>query len=228
MEAPGARSRWLEPRILGAIAAASAALWAFIELADEVVEGETRAIDRAVLVFLRGEGAGPVGPRWFEELARDLTALGGVGVLGLLVAAAAGFLWLAGRRPTALFVVAATAGGALATHLLKLAFDRPRPDILEHGAHVTSASFPSGHAMLSAVVYLTLAALVARLLPAARLKLYVIGVAAGLSLLAGLTRVYLGVHWPSDVLAGWAAGAAWALGCWAVAQGVHLGAHRGP
>ncbi len=149
MEGRGVRKGWREPRILGAIAAASAAAWAFIEVADEVVEGETRAVDRAVLSMLRGPGGGAdrLGPPWLEDVARDVTALGSVGVLGLLVVLAAGFLSLAGQRPTALFLIAATAGGGLASSLLKLGFDRPRPDILEHGARVTTASFPSGHAM---------------------------------------------------------------------------------
>lgn len=212
---------WREPRILGTIAASCAAAWVFVEVADEVIEGDTRAVDTAILTLLRSPGGAPdsQGPAWLQSLARDITALGSLGVLTLLVAASAGFMLLAGHRRAALFAVAATVGGALASSLLKVLFDRPRPDIVPHATEVATASFPSGHAMASAVVYLTLGALLARLVPAPRLKLYIMAVATALAAAIGLTRVYLGVHWPSDVLAGWAAGAAWALACWAVAQG---------
>ena len=221
--------RWREPRILAAMALASAALWVFVEVADEVVEGEAAPLDRRLLLMLRSpaDPAEMLGPPWLELLARDITALGGVGVLGLIVAAAAGFLALAGRHGTALFVVAATAGGTLVSSLLKLAFGRPRPDLVPHATEVATASFPSGHAMVSAVVYLTLAALLARLVEANRLKVYMLGVAVLLTVLIGVSRVYLGVHWPSDVLAGWAAGSAWALACWAVARLLHLGRDTG-
>lgn len=214
----------IEPRLLAAIAAIASSAWLFIETAEEVLEGATRSIDTAILLAFRSPGAptDPLGPKWFEEFARDISGLGGSGVLTLIVAASAVFLWLAGKHRTVLFVLASTLGGALATTLLKAGFGRPRPDLVPHGSYVTSASFPSGHAMMSAVVYLTLAALVARLIPQRWLKLYVLAVATVLSGLIGLSRVYLGVHWPSDVLAGWVAGAAWALGCWTVAQLGHL------
>lgn len=221
-------SHWREPRILAAGAGACAAAWLFIELAEEVVEGEVRAVDAHLLMLLRNpsDPANPLGPRWLELMARDITALGSLGVLGLMVLAAAGFLALAGRRRTALFVLAATGGGALASTLLKALFARPRPDIVPHETYVASASFPSGHAMVSAVVYLTLGALIARLAPEPRLKAYILAVAVLLAGLIGISRVYLGVHWPSDVLAGWAAGAAWALACGAVAQGLRLSEGR--
>jgi len=216
---------WLEPRLLAVICAAASALWLFIEIAEEVVEGETRAIDEAILTTLRSAGdvTDPLGPRWLEEFARDVTAFGSPGILTLIVAATAVFLLLAGARRTSLFVVVATAGGALAVTLLKLSFGRLRPDIVPHEVYVSTASFPSGHAMASAVVYLTLGALGARLVARRRLKLYVLSVAVLLTGMVGASRVYLGVHWPSDVLAGWAAGAAWALACWGVAHRVHLG-----
>ena len=105
----------------------------------------------------------------------------------------------------------------LVSTLTKLGFGRPRPDLVPHATQVYTASFPSGHAMMAAVTYLTLGALLARVQPRLRLKLYLIGLAATLTVLVGCSRVYLGVHWPTDVLAGWTLGAAWALGCWAIA-----------
>lgn len=206
--------------MLLALLGAAAAAWAFVLLAGWVRAGDTRALDRALLLALRtpGDTADPLGPAWFESFMRDLSALGSLGVLALLVVAVAGFVALAGRRRTALYVLASCSGGELLNHGLKQLFERPRPDLVPHGAHVMTASFPSGHALLSAVVYLTLAALLARLLPARRLRAWVMACAVTLTLAVGVSRVYLGVHWPSDVLAGWALGAAWALGWWALAQ----------
>ena len=116
----------------------------------------------------------------------------------------------------------ATISGAVLSSLLKLGFDRPRPDLVPHLTHVYSASFPSGHAMVSAVVYLTLGTLLTRIVSGIWLKIFVMAVAVLLTGLIGLSRLYLGVHWPSDVLAGWAAGAAWALVWWTVANVINL------
>jgi undecaprenyl-diphosphatase len=221
--------RWLEPGLLLLVFAGTSALWLFLKLADEVAEGETGAIDRAILLALHPAN-GPdaaQGPRWLWEVARDITGLGSTAVLCLIVAATLGFLLLARRRRMALFVFAATSLAALANALLKLYYQRPRPDLIPHAMYLDSSSFPSGHAMLSATVYLTLGALLARLTTVGYLRLYILGVAALVSALVGISRVYLGVHWPSDVLAGWAAGAAWALGAWALAQRLHLGERAG-
>lgn len=214
---------WLEPRILGAIAAVSSVLL-FAELAEEVIEGDTRSVDEAILLAFRevDDVGDPLGPRWLEEFARDVTALGSIGVLTMLTVAVVGFLVLARRARSALFVAAAVGSGMLASTLLKLVFERERPDLVPHAAYVATASFPSGHAMLSAVVYLTLGALLARLVREPLLKAYVLLGAAFLACAIGSTRVYLGVHWPSDVLAGWAAGAFWALLCWGVAEALRM------
>lgn len=211
--------------ILALTIAAASALLLFIEVAEEVIEGDTGKIDRFILMSLRTVDAptDPLGPIWFEDFARDITALGSPGVLGLFVLITAVFLFLLGRRYLSLFILAATTGGTMVVTLLKEGFLRPRPNLMPEGIYVYSASFPSGHAMISAVVYLTLGALIARLVPGTALKFYVMTVAVLLTGLVGLSRVYLGVHWPSDVLAGWAAGAAWALGSGAVAQIIRLG-----
>ena len=115
------------------------------------------------------------------------------------------------------FVIAAVVGGTLLSTALKMGFERPRPDLVPHGTRIYTASFPSGHAMLSAVTYLTLGALLARVQKRRRVKALLLGLAILITLLVGMSRVYLGVHWPSDVLAGWCVGAAWAALCWFVA-----------
>jgi len=199
---------------LAVLAAIAGGLWAFIELSEEVLEGETHAIDTAILVALRtpGDLSDPLGPGWLEEMVRDFTALGGTGVLTLLTLAVVGFLLVAKAPRTALAVALAIGGGILLSTLLKSGFDRPRPELVPHGSMVYTASFPSGHSMMAATVYLTLAALVSRILRRRRLRVYIVATAVVLTLLVGVSRVYLGVHWPTDVLAGWTVGAIWALG----------------
>ena len=213
------------PWTLIAIILAAAAAWGFIAILEDVLEGETRGVDEAIILAFRvpGDPSDPIGPPWLEEAVRDITALGSAPVLVIAVLAVVGFLALAKAWRPAIFTLAASGGGLILSSLLKYTVDRPRPDLVPHGNLVYTSSFPSGHSMMSAVVYLTLAALVTRLIQRKRLKGYALGVAVILTLLVGVSRVYLGVHWPSDVLAGWAAGAAWALGCWMLARRVGLG-----
>lgn len=213
------------PWTLVAIALVAVALWGFIELLDDVLEGDTRAIDEAIILAFRvpGDPADPIGAPWLEEAVRDVTALGSSPALVIAVLAVFGFLALAKAWRPAIFILAASVGGLIVSSVLKEVIDRPRPDLVPHGNLIYTASFPSGHSMMSAVVYLTLATLVTRLIERNRLKGYALGVAMVLTLLVGVSRVYLGVHWPSDVLAGWAAGAAWALGCWVIARWIGLG-----
>jgi len=201
--------------------------WAFFGLADEVLQGDTHALDRAVLLAMRSAAdlSDPLGPIWVEELGRDVTALGGIAVLTLVTITVAGLLWLQGAVRSAVLVVGAVASGTILSSIVKEAFDRPRPDLVPHEAAVYTASFPSGHSMMAAVTYLTLAALLARVQPSRRLKVYVLTVATLVTVGVGISRVYLGVHWPTDVLAGWTAGAAWALACLALAR--WLGARGG-
>ena len=217
----GSVGRWAQREfaVLAALALAAAAIWAFAELADDVFEGETHAFDEWILLALRSatDRADPLGPGWLEELMRDVTALGSTGLLTFITLAVAGFLALERKTHAALFVLVAVGGGMLLSTGLKMGFDRPRPDLVSHGSIVYTASFPSGHSMLSAVAYLTLGALLARVQPRRLLKLYLLGLAILLTVAVGASRVYLGVHWPTDVLAGWAIGAAWALFCWAAA-----------
>ncbi len=214
---------WLgrhEPMVLVAVLAIAAAIWLFAALADEVMEGDTHAVDEAILLALRdpADVAQPFGPEWLHEVVRDFTALGGNAVLTLVTVAVTGYLLMLRRYGAAMLVIIAIGGGTLLAMALKLGFDRPRPDLVPHGTLVTSASFPSGHSMLSAVVYLTLGALLARVQPRRRLKAYLLLLAVLVTILVGISRIYLGVHWPTDVLAGWSVGAAWALSCWLIAR----------
>lgn len=212
------------PRVLVPILLATAAAWGFIEIADEVAEGETRVIDEWIVLAMRtSDTHDPIGPAWFEEAMRDLTALGSTLVLSLVVLTVVGFLLFMRHWRVAIFTFAASVSGQLVSHLLKEAFGRPRPDLIPHEVAVFTHSFPSGHAMMSAVVYLTLASLAARLMHRRHMKVYVLSVAIVFTILIGVSRVYLGVHWPSDVLAGWMIGASWALACWLVAAKVGLG-----
>jgi undecaprenyl-diphosphatase len=210
----------VEPRMLAVLLAIAGCVWAFAELADKIEEGEADSFDTRVLLALRSpaDPADPLGPGWIEEFGRDVTALGGFGVLLFLTFASAGYLWLGGRQRSMLLLLVAVGGGQLLSILFKLGFDRPRPDLVPHGTLVYTASFPSGHAMMAAVTYLTLGAMLARVQPSRALKAYVLALAATVAIAVGISRVYLGVHWPTDVLAGWTAGAAWALACWSVAR----------
>jgi undecaprenyl-diphosphatase len=160
----------------------------------------------------------PIGPRWFEEVMRDMTALGGTAVLTLLTVFVTLFLVLSGKRRSAMLVASSIVLGTVFSTLLKLAFDRPRPDLVPHGMEVYTLSFPSSHAMMSALVYLTLGALLARTQSSVRVRIYLIVCAILLTFLIGVSRVYLGVHWPTDVLAGWAVGSCWALLSWLIAR----------
>ncbi len=203
----------LEISVLLSIGAIGGLIWAFVSIAEEVMEGETRKWDEMLLLGLRdsADPSKPWGPLWVQEMARDFTALGGIAVLALVTAAAIGYLLLVRKSHSALVVLLAVAGGQLCSTLLKMGFDRARPDLVPHGSFVTSASFPSGHAMMSAVTYLTLGALLASVHSPVRVKSYLLALALVLTLLVGVSRIYLGVHWPTDVAAGWAVGAAWAL-----------------
>ena len=191
---------------------------AFGAIAEEVVEGDTHQLDMAVLMALRtpGNPADLIGPPWVEEMMRDLTALGSYAFIIIIVVAATGYLLLVRKTGLAILMVAAVVGGMVISNLLKTGFDRPRPD-LDHAARVFTPSFPSGHAMLSAITFLTLGALLTRANVDLRVKLYFLAVAVFLTIIVGMSRIYLGVHYPSDILAGWCVGSAWAIICWAMA-----------
>jgi undecaprenyl-diphosphatase len=206
--------------VLLAMLVVVASVLTFLKIADEVTEGGTQRFDEAILRALRNpsDPSRPIGPWWSEEVARDITALGGITVLCILTLVTTGFLVMARKGHAALLLLAATVGGVVLSSILKDYFERPRPTVVPRLMDVRTSSFPSGHSMMSAVVYLTLGALLDRFVEGRRLKLYCLGVAVVVTLLVGCSRVFLGVHYPSDVLGGWTAGLTWAVLCWLVAR----------
>jgi undecaprenyl-diphosphatase len=200
------------------LAVAAFGIFSFLSIADEVAEGEINAVDEWLFYLFRSaaEPFDPIGPHWLVESAAEITALGGYPVIVLAVLIVVGLLLVTRRYGPALYVVLSVGIGSLISYILKEFYERPRPNLVEHLDAVHTASFPSGHAMVGTVAYLTLAALVTRFVDDWRVKAYVVFVALAMAVLIGLTRVYLGVHWPSDVAAGWALGAAWASVAWLV------------
>ncbi|HEX8312345.1 MAG TPA: phosphatase PAP2 family protein [Chthoniobacteraceae bacterium] len=217
--------RW-DLALLLIVSGLTISVWVFAEVADEVLEGGVQVHEEQFMRSLRSphDAGVPIGPKWLRQVAQDVTALGGVTVLSLVTLLVLNYLVLQRMVHAAWLVIVATGGGLFLTLLLKQSFGRERPGVVPHLTEVLTASFPSGHSMLSSVVYLTLGALLARAVSRRTLKVYFLLTALFLSFIIGLSRVYLGVHYPSDVLAGWAGGTAWALLCWTVARWLQ---HRG-
>lgn len=207
-----------EVALIGFLITFATALVVFVLLARSVT-GEAGGFDRAVMLALRtpGDPSQPLGPLWLMLTAEGITSLGGYPIVTLVTLLTAGLLLIVHKPAAAILVLVAVGGGMLLNEALKELFDRPRPDLVPHAVDVYTASFPSGHAMLSAITYLTLGGLLARAQPRRRVRVYLLFVAVALTLLIGASRVYLGVHWPTDVLAGWCAGAGWAALCWLIA-----------
>ena len=216
--------RRFEARVLIGMVLVAGALWAFLALGGEMAEGETAGVDRSLILMLRtpGDLSDPIGPRNIEEAVRDLTALGGTTVVVLVTGV--GVLAFAFHRKYrhALVLAGAVLLAWISSDAGKALYHRPRPDLVPHGAFVYSGSFPSGHSTLSAATYLTLAMLVASLETRRRTKALAYSLAAALVVAVGFSRVYLGVHWPSDVLAGWCLGSIWALAAWIALRAAHV------
>lgn len=208
-----------EAPLLVVLAIVSGLLLAFLQIADEMGDGEMEAFDRSILMLFR-DPANPdsvIGPSWVHEMVRDITALGSFSLLGLFVFGVCVFLVLSRKRAAAVFVLVSVLGGTALSTVLKMGYNRPRPDLTTMSEQFT-ASFPSGHAMLSAVTFLTLGALLSRFAPTYRLQVFSIVAALVLTLMVGLSRLYMGVHYPSDILAGWCLGSAWAMFCSSIAM----------
>lgn len=210
----------IEFTVLFAALTVAGGLWGFVELMELARDSAPHGFDTEILLALRtpDDLATPIGPHWLKEVMRDLTSLGSAAVLIYITAAVILYLLVERKALAAFFVFVAIAGGQALNSVLKFGIDRPRPEVVPHLAHVSTMSFPSGHAMMSAVTFLTLGALLAQTLPDRPTKIYVLTVAVLTTFLVGLSRLYLGVHWPSDVLAGWCAGAAWAMLFWLMAR----------
>jgi undecaprenyl-diphosphatase len=208
----------VERRLLVGIVVVAALVLGFVFLASEVSDGDTKAFDERVLQFFRDQAAPsrPVGPARLRDAMRDITALGSTSVLIIVVIGVVGFLVVTGLLHAAGMVLVSVALGVLLSNSLKAVFARPRPQFISPDLVVYTASFPSGHTTLSAVVYLTLGALLCRTQSSLIVKSYILCFAGFLTGIVGFSRVYLGVHWPTDVIAGWLVGGSWALLCWFV------------
>jgi len=187
---------------------------AFLALGMAVVRGATNDFDTRVVNGLRDplDAAQERGPRWLTGSARDITGLGSLVIMSGLSLSVLGFALLRGNLRLAALVLLAAGGGFAVSSGLKAVYDRPRPP-LPQGAGISSRSFPSGHAMLSAAVYLSLAAVLATRERRTALRVYLLALSFLITLLVGATRVYLGYHYPTDVVAGWIAGVVWAVWC---------------
>jgi len=207
---------------LGALLVMGLGVLAFVELADDMTEADGVAFDSAILAALRpyADPGRPWGPPWLKEAMADLTSLGGIAVLGLFAVIVAVFLLLQRKRLSALLLVLGLAGGVALSEGLKAVFERDRPPAAYRAVETLNASFPSGHALLATVFYLSVGVMLTRAFPRRRLKVFVLAVAVLLAMLVGLSRVYLGAHWATDVLAGWCVGAAWAMALWLAAYAV--------
>lgn len=195
------------------------AVGVFFGLVDGAREGDYLEVERNIMAALREAGR-PLGPEWVAEGMRDITALGSAVVLSGVTLLIVGYLWLSRRYRVAILIVAAIAGGQGLNVALKQLVARERPDATLHLVEVRSPSFPSGHSMAASIFYLTVGALLARTTAHRREKTYLMSCAILLTISVGFSRVYLGVHYPTDVLAAWCAGTAWALACWFVADGL--------
>jgi undecaprenyl-diphosphatase len=209
------RAGWKDFVLLLAAATLFGSLAVFVEVTDLVVEGKLHETERLGMRSLRmpDDPARPIGPRWLQHVGLDVSALGGGAVLTIMTLLVIGYLLLQGRYHATVFLLIAALGGLALNKSLKAYFGRERPDIVPHLSEVSSASYPSGHSMLSSIIYLTLGVMLARSVKSRRLRVYFVSAALTLSFLIGLSRIYLGVHYPTDVIAGWAAGTAYAIVC---------------
>ena len=189
--------------------------WLVLKSVRKLYKGRLEAIDNDLLRALRTpqNPAVPIGPRWLPQAAKDVTALGSGTNLSIATGIVVGFLCLNRRIRATGFLLSSVGSGLLLCQSLKGFFARRRPTVVPHLVHFDPASFPSGHSMGAAMVYLTLGSLISRQVAGPLAKTYFLSVALVLAVVVGVSRVYLGVHYPSDVFAGWAAGSLWSSAC---------------
>ena len=208
---------------LTALFVAAIGVMTFVEIADDMTEADGQAFDHQVLALLRpyaDDPGRPWGPWWLKEAAADITSLGGISVLGLFALIVIVFLLSQRKWLSSVLLALGLIGGVMLSEGLKAVFERERPPQALQAVETINASFPSGHALLATVFYLSVAVMLTRAFPRQRFKIFVLGVGILMALLAGLTRIYLGAHWATDVFAGWAVGSAWAMVLWLVAYGI--------
>ena len=210
-------------RLLWGIAVAG--LCGFVLLAALMRNDLLTAFDNSIILALRSAPDDPIGPPWFEAAMIDITALGSFTVLSIVSVIVFAALVLERHGKAALFLLGSLVSGTLVANGAKAIFSRARPDVVEPFASTFTSSFPSAHATVGMLAYLVLAAFAIRFIPRHELRRLMILCAVAIGLLIGVSRVYLGVHWPSDVLAGWSLGAAWASLCWLAAH--YLDRQRG-
>lgn len=211
-----------EVGVVAALGVVVGGLGIFLKVADDLVEGEAQTFDQAVLAWTHPnlDPRDAIGPHWLTTAMLDFTSLGGLAVLVLFALIAIGFLLMQKKGGSALMLAVALGGGLLLSETLKGLFERGRPPAVYQAVETINASFPSGHTLMSTVFYLTLGVMLERVFARRRLKIYVVAVAVLIAFLVGVSRVYLAAHWASDVLAGWALGAAWAMICWLAAYAI--------
>ncbi len=205
--------RSLELRVVVSLLALGLLAIVFLKIGEEVSEGATARLDRAILLAFRNSPSDPIGSQAVEAAVINLSALGSAAVMILIVIIASLYFALSGSPRYALLLSGCATGTFIGMWLLKSFYERPRPSVVTHLTQNNDLSFPSGHSMISAAVYLTLSVVIARALPTRRLRVFAVLTGVVLTMVIGLSRIYLGVHYPTDVLAGWTAGAAWALFC---------------
>ncbi|EDX79794.1 MAG: phosphatase PAP2 family protein [Alphaproteobacteria bacterium] len=208
---------------LTALFVAAIGVMTFVEIADDMTEADGQAFDHQVLALLRpyaDDPGRPWGPWWLKEAAADITSLGGISVLGLFALIVIVFLLSQRKWLSSVLLALGLIGGVMLSEGLKAVFERERPPQALQAVETINASFPSGHALLATVFYLSVAVMLTRAFPRQRFKIFVLGVGILMALLVGLTRIYLGAHWATDVFAGWAVGSAWAMVLWLVAYGI--------
>lgn len=206
----------LEPSIYFPLLLATFFFWLFISVTEEVLEGESLYLDRVIIELMHSEkkSASFLGSEWFQQMVRDITALGGHIVLGIITVAVVLYLYLIKNAETAIFVFFTIIGGQVCSYALKLVIARPRPEIIDPLVYTSSPSFPSGHASMAAVVYLTIGIILSTYQAERHLKIFFLSLVLFLTISIGLSRIYLGVHYPTDVAAGITFGLGWALLVW--------------
>ncbi len=212
--------KWVkaEPIVLGSIFVIVCCLWGFLRLATKIMGQQDLYYDQKILLSMRQsiDLAEPIGPLFLKDAMVDLSALGSVSVALVIFVTVLGLLLIQRQHRLVIFMTLSIFGGSALSIFLKTLFMRSRPDLIPHLTPAHYYSFPSGHSMTATVVYFTLAMVLSEAAHEKIIKHYILICAILIIGIVGISRVYIGVHWPSDVLGGWMMGTAWALLCWLI------------